>query len=187
MLVGPATSISLPERTHPWLAVANVNQHPPNFQSPNFRNSWKRKYLKNPRSFPDLKKRQSDLQAELDEIETEIRAIEMISPSAAKAPPKKRGPKPGAKRRRPGTAKAAKSDSKKAPKRRAGKGGKMTVKQAIHTVLSDAGKAMTTEEIREAVKGRKLLKKYSTSYPQQIALALSQGGFKRVKRGVYSL
>lgn len=146
-----------------------------------------KKVAEESKRLPELRNRQKALQSELDSLEAEIRAIESISPSAVKSPPKKRGPKAGAKRRGRPAAKNAKAASKKATKERAGKGGRMTVKQAIHTVLSDAGKAMTTEEIRDQVRGRKLLTRYSKSYPQQIALALSQGGFKRVKRGVYTV
>jgi hypothetical protein len=140
------------------------------------------------KKLPQLKKRQADLQGELDSLDAEIRAIEGISPSAAKIAPKKRGPKAGAKRRGRATAKATKPAAKKAAKRRAGKSGKMTVAMAIHKVLEEAGKPMKAQEIKDAIWEKGLLSNYSKSFPQQVAIALSKGKeFKKVERGVYSL
>jgi hypothetical protein len=148
----------------------------------------KEKIAEEAKRLPQLKKRQSDLQSELDSVDAEIRAIEMISPSDAKPAPKKRGPKPGAKRRGRPAGKSAKSASKKTPKRRAGKGGKMTLPMAIHKVLEEAGKPMKAAEIKDAIQKQGLLSNYSKSFPQQVAISLSKGKeFKKVERGVYSL
>src|SRR5690606_11311868 len=100
--------------------------------------------------------------------------------------PKKRGKKPGTKKRgRPaGAIRAAKAPKPKG--RGSGKGGRVTIPMAITQVLTEAGKPMKVSEIKDAIWEKGLLAKYSKSFGQQVAIALSKG-FKKVERGVYTV
>lgn len=130
------------------------------------------------KQLPGLKKRQTALLSELETLEAEIGEIEGTTPTAAK----KRGRKPESKKRgRPAAAKAAKPKG-----RRNGSGGKVTIPMAITQVLSEAGKPMKAAEIKAMIWEKGLLSKYSKSFGQQVAIALSRG-FKKVERGIYTI
>jgi len=130
-----------------------------------------------------LKVKRSKLEAEIEKIDAEIAEIEGVAPprrkgrprmsEAVKKPPKRRGRPP------------IQAGAPKATRRR---GGRVTIPQAIATVLSSAGKPMSVTEIRETILKQKLIPKISKSFGTQVAIALSKREeFKRVGRGMYSL
>ena len=115
------------------------------------------------------------------------------STAKAKAVPAKK--KAGRAKKQAAKAKVAHSKKKRATptkkttaKKRTGRRGGMTIPQAIHRVLSDAGKPMKAVDIRNAIIERKLVKSVKKSFPTQVSIALSKRKeFKRKGRGVYGL
>lgn len=160
-----------------------------------------------------LEKKRDDLQQQLDEVKEQIEsALKEVGASVKQAvkpgPAKKtRGRKKGTGKKK-STAKktvvqkaATKSNDtqqppakKAAAKKSAGKkqaGAKRghrpgSLPAAIHTVLSDAGKPMSIQEVAAEIEKRKLSK--TKNLKKMVGITLSQNNhFKRVKKGVYTI
>jgi len=128
------------------------------------------------KKLPKLTAKRDRLQADLDEINEQIAAIE----GSAGPAPKKRGRKPG---RKPGRAAKGKA---RGPRR--SRSGRVTLPQAIEKILAKSSEPMSPNQITAKIQRSKHPSAESKSLRLQVTTTLSKRDeFERVGRGQYQL